>query len=306
MQSTSIIFIVDLFFYVPEVFILNPVKVVTDSTADLTKELINKYNIGVISLHVMLDGKEYLDEELDPDFLYATAREKGKLPTTAAITPMEYKEFFTPYIERGYDIIYVGLSSALSSSVQNAKVAAGEIGQDRVYVVDSLNLSTGIGLLVLQAAEFAASGMDAKTVYEKLLEIVPRVKVSFVIDTLEFLCMGGRCTSLEKWAGTLFKIHPRIIVTSEGTMTVGEKFKGKREIVINGLLESTLLKKDRIDPHRIFVTHSGCPKEELDYLTRKLKEAIPDAEEVLVTRAGCTISSHCGPKTVGILYIEKP
>lgn len=285
---------------------MNLVKVLTDSTADLTKELINKYNISVISLHVMLDGKEYLDEELDPDFLYATVRKTGKLPTTAAITPLEYKNFFTPYIENGYDIVYVGLSSALSSSIQNAKIAAREFGQGRVYVVDSLNLSTGIGLLALQAAEFAQSGMDAKTIFEKVSEIVPRLRVSFVIDTLEFLYMGGRCSSLEKWAGSLFKIHPRIIVKEDGTMTVGEKFKGKREIVINGLLETALLKKDRIDPHRIFITHSaGCSKNELDYLAEKLREAIPGVENVIVTQAGCTISSHCGPKTVGILYIMK-
>lgn len=284
---------------------MNPVIVLTDSTADLTEELINKYNIGVISLHVILDGKNYLDRDLDPNFLYDTVMRTGKLPTTAAITPMEYKDFFTSYIEKGYDIVYVGLSSGLSSSVQNAKVAARDIGQDRVYVIDSLNLSTGIGLLTLQAAEFAQSGMDAKSIFEKVMEIVPRVKVSFVIDTLEFLYMGGRCSSLEKWAGSLFKIHPRIIVTGEGKMIVGEKFKGKREIVINGLLETTLIKKDRIDPHRIFVTHSGCPQEELDYLTNKIREAIPEVEDLLVTRAGCTISSHCGPKTVGILYIEK-
>jgi DegV family protein with EDD domain len=246
----------------------------------------------------------YLDEELDPDHIFKVARETGKLPKTAAITPMEYK-VFRPWIEKGYDIVYVALSSNLSSSFQNANIAVREFENGRIFVVDSLNLSTGIGLLALQAAEYAMAGMDGRTIYEKVSELVPRTRVSFVIDTLEFLCMGGRCSSLQKWASSLFKIHPRIIVTSEGTMTVGEKFKGKREIVINGLLETAILKKDTIDPHRIFITHSGCPDEELNYIKDKLKEALPNAEEILITRAGCTISSHCGPKTVGILYIEK-
>ena len=283
---------------------MDPVKIFTDSTASLSKELIDRFNLSIISLHVLFDDESYKDGiEINEDKLYKIIKEKGKLPTTSAATPTDFVNAFKPWIEDGYDIVYVGISSELSCSVQNARIAASEFDAGRVYVVDSRNLSSGVGLVALEAAEYAMAGLDAKTVYEKTLKVVPRVKCSFVIDTLTHLYMGGRCSSLAKWAGSVFKIHPRIVVEN-GKMTVGEKFKGKRKTVLDGLLGKTLVKKDKIDPHRVFITHSYTPENDLEYLKEGLSKAL-DIDELLITNAGCVIATHCGKKTVGILYIEK-
>lgn len=283
---------------------MNPVKIFTDSTASLSKELIDRFNLSIVPLYVLFDDESYKDGiEIGEDKLYKIIKEKGKLPTTSAPTPTDFINAFKPWIEDGYDIVYIGISSELSCAVQNARIAASEFDDGRVYVVDSLNLSSGIGLVTLEAAEYAMAGFDAKTVYEKTLNVVPRVRSSFVIDTLNHLHMGGRCSSLAKWIGSVFKIHPRIVV-EDGKMTVGEKFKGKRKTVLNGLLRSAIIKKDKIDPHRVFITHSYTSEKDLEYLKEELSKAL-NIDEILITDAGCVIATHCGKKTVGILYIEK-
>lgn len=283
---------------------MNPVKIFTDSTSSLSEALINQYKISIVPLYVVFDNVSYRDGiDIDEKKLYKLIEEKGALPKTAAAPPIDYVNAFKPWVDKGYDVIYIGISSFFSSTVQNARIAAGEFPEGRVYIIDSLNLSSGIGLLVLKAAELAMAGFDAKSVYEKVSATVPLVRSSFVIDTLKYLHMGGRCSSIAKWASSVFSIHPRIIVTN-GKMTVGEKFKGKRKAVLNGLLETAVVKKDKIDPHRIFVTKTFADDEDVEYLKKGLEEAI-SPEEILVTDAGCVIATHCGQKTIGILYIEK-
>lgn len=284
---------------------MNPVKIFTDSTASLSKELLDKYNISVIPLYVVFDGQSFKDgAEIDEQKLYKLIDEKQILPTTSAPTPLDYKAAFSPWIEDGYDIIYIGLSSRLSSAVQNAAIAANEFMEGRVRIIDSLNLSSGIGLLVLEAAECKLSGMDSKNIYEHVCKFVPRIRSSFVIDSLKYLYMGGRCSSLEKSLSSILKIHPRIVV-SDGSMSVGQKFMGNRKTILKGLIRSIELKKDSVEPHRIFITHSCCSKEEIEFIKKEVKSLI-SAQEILVTDAGCVIATHCGPKTVGILYVEKP
>lgn len=284
---------------------MNPVKIFTDSTASLSEDLINAYNISIVPLYVIFDDASYKDGiEINEKKLYELVEKKKKLPKTAAASPTDYTNAFKPWVDKGYDIIYIGISSYFSSTVQNARIASKDFPQGRIYVIDSLNLSSGIGLLVLMASELAMKGVDdAKSIYEKVSATVPLVRSSFIIDTLKFLYMGGRCSSLARWMSSIFSIHPRIIV-SEGKMTVGEKFNGKRTAVLNGLLETALIKKDRIDPHRIFITHSFSSKEDIEYIKDGLQKAI-SPDEILVTDAGCVIASHCGKKTIGILYIEK-
>lgn len=283
---------------------MNPVKIFTDSCASLTDELLEKNNISVIPLYVVFNDESYKDGvEIDEEKLYKLVEKKAALPKTAAASPADFTKAFTPWLDKGYDIVYIGISSKLSSTVQNAVIAENDFPKDRVFIVDSLNLSSGIGLLVLEAAEMSMNGDDAKTIFEKVSKLVPRVRSSFVIDTLKYLYMGGRCSSLQKWASSVFSIHPRIIV-SDGAMTVGEKFKGKRETVLNGLLQTVIVKKDRVIPHRIFITHTFASEEDRNFL-RKSLEAEIKADEILETSAGCVIASHCGKKTIGILYIEK-
>jgi DegV family protein with EDD domain len=264
----------------------------------------DKYNISFVPLYVAFDNESYKDIlEIDEAKLYKLVEENGKLPKSAAAAPIDFQNAFRPWIDKGYDIVYIGISSSLSSTVQNAMIAAKELPEGRVYVIDSLNLSSGIGLQVLKAAEYAMEGCDAKTIYRKISILVPKVRSSFVVDTLKYLYMGGRCSSLQKWASSVFSIHPRIIV-SDGKMTVGEKFMGKREAVLNGLLQTVLVNKDKVDPHRIFITHSLASAEDIAYLRDGLEAEI-NSEEILETNAGCVIATHCGKKTIGILYIEK-
>jgi DegV family protein with EDD domain len=284
---------------------MNPVKIFTDSTASLSQELLDRFSISVVPIYVVFDSVSYRDgEEMDETKLYAMVDEKGKLPTTSSATPHDFVERFKPWLDKGYDIVYVSISTKLSSCLQSANIAASEIGKDRVFIVDSFNLSSGIGLAAIQAAEYAAEGLSAKEVAEKTAAMTGRIRSSFVIDTLDYLYMGGRCSSLQKWASSVLKIHPRIIVT-DGGMIVGEKFRGKWDMVLKGYLDTILLKKDKITPHRVFVTQTFSPKEDIDFLVNGLKEAIPELEEILVTDAGAVIASHCGKKTIGILYIEK-
>jgi len=282
---------------------MNRVKIVTDSTADLSSELLQKYDISVIPLYVLIEDKSYLDGiEMTTEELYRQVERTQKLPKTASPSTGHFQEHFAKWVDEGYDVVYVGLSSKLSGTFQAARLAAEEFEDNRVRVLDTFNLSTGIGILAIKAAELAREGMDAAAICDTLSALVPKVRCSFVIDTMKYLHMGGRCSSMQYLAGSVLKIRPQIIV-QDGGMIVGEKFRGKRSSCLNQFYEEVVKDGSNIDPGRVFVTHSGCSQEELnDYKTRL--EAL-GISEVLVTQAGTVISSHCGPGTVGIIYIEK-
>ncbi|MDI6618622.1 MAG: DegV family protein [Clostridiales bacterium] len=283
---------------------MNPVKILTDSMASLTKALIDKYNLAIIPEYVVFDEKSYLDGiDITEDKMYELVEEKKKLPKTSGATPLNFINAFKPWIDQGYDIVYISMSSGFSSTVQNARIASKQFTEGRIYIIDSRNLSSGIGLLALQAAEYSMKGMDAKMIYEKILKLVPRVRTSFIIDTLKYLYMGGRCSSIQRWASSAFKIHPRIIVEN-GIMIVGEKFKGKRLAVLDGLLKTVTVRKDKVDTHRVFITHSLTPQEDVDFLSKGLLSEIK-IDDLLDTPSGCVIAAHCGPKTIGIIYLEK-
>lgn len=282
---------------------MGKVKVFTDSTADLSKELIEKYQIGVVPLYVIVEGKPYLDGiEMTAEKLYEIVEESKTLPKTSAATIADFINAFEPYLEQGYDIVYSGLSSKLSSTYQAACLAAKELGEDRVHIVDSLNLSTGIGLQVVKAAELALSGATIKDIIENLSQITPKVRASFIIDTLNYLHMGGRCSSITLLASNVLKIHPQIIV-KDGGMTVGAKFRGKWKTCLKDYYELTVGDGNHIDPERIFITHSSNPRA-AEYFRERIEKEL-NIKEVLTTEAGTVISSHCGPGTIGILFIEK-
>lgn len=282
---------------------MNRVKIFTDSTADLSKELVSKYQIGVVPLYVLIKEKSYLDGvEITTEELYQEVEKHQTLPKTAAPSMGDFYEAFKPWINDGYDIIYIGLSSKLSGTTQSALVAASEFDEGRVRVIDSLNLSTGIGLLVLRAAEMAEEGRSSVEIYEAIGKLVPKVRVSFIIDTLKYLHMGGRCTSVQFLASSVLKIRPQIIV-KDGGMIVGSKYRGKRQTCLNQFYAEVVGDGSQIDMNRVFVTHSLCKNEELLNYSDKLEKL--GVQQVNITQAGTVISSHCGPGTVGILYIEK-
>jgi len=282
---------------------MNNVKLFTDSTCDLSAKLLNKYNISIVPLYVNFDDYGYKDLlELTTEELYVKVAEKNKLPKTSAPSPADFYNAFKPYIDNGQDILYIGLSSMISSTINNAVLASKEFPEGRIQVVDSMNLSSGIGLLVLKAADFISEGMELNIVSEKTRELVPKVRTAFVIDTLDYLYKGGRCSALQNIFSSVLKIKPVISVVN-GKMIVREKIRGNRGKVLNTLLNSVLKEKDNMDLKRIMVTHS-MSNEDAKFLKKQLEISVK-AEEILITDAGCVISSHCGQNTVGILYIEK-
>lgn len=278
------------------------IKIITDSTADLSKELLDKYDISVIPLYVNIGGQSYKDMvDITPLELYKLVDKYNELPKSSAPPIANFLEVFRKYVNEGYDIIHISISSNLSSSYQNALLASKEFEDGRVYVVDSKNLSTGIGQLVILAADLKEKGLDAKAIYEELIKTVPKVRSSFIISTLKYLYMGGRCSSLQMIAGSLLKIHPQIIVENGG-MIVGSKYRGKEEKILRDFYNDHVGDGAKLRKKRVFVTHSVYDNG-AKYLKELLEQNL-DIDEVLVTHASCVISTHCGPGTVGILYIE--
>ncbi|MBQ9978077.1 MAG: DegV family protein [Clostridia bacterium] len=278
------------------------VLITGDSTNDLSVELLQKHNIKIKPLTITLGDKSYQDGvDIDPDFIYKYHSENGILPKTSAVNIADMVDFFKPLVDEGYAIVHFSLSSSMSSTYQNTLLAAEEF--EDVYVIDSKNLSTGEGLLVLKAAEMAEKGVDAKTIYEEISALVPKVDASFVIDNLEYLHKGGRCSALAALGANLLKLKPCIEV-KDGSMGVGKKYRGKYIDTLKTYVQDRLTDYSDIDLSRVFVTHAGCDQEVVDAVVDEVKKTAPFAE-LLVTRAGCTISSHCGANTLGVLYIRK-
>lgn len=281
---------------------MSKIKITCDSTCDLTNELYEKNNVSVVPLSIAL-GDEIRKDSIDinADEIFQFVKTSNQLPKTSAISIGEYEDIFGKYISEGYTVIHINISSELSSSHQNACLAAEELGN--VYVVDSRNLSSGSGHLVLLAAAMAESGMEAKDIVDALNEKKEKLDVSFVLQTLEYLHKGGRCSSIAAFGANALKLHPEIQVV-DGKMQVGKKYRGDMEKSILAYIHGRLDGRDDLDTERIFVTHSGVPSEILDKVVATVKELHP-FKEVLVTRAGCTISSHCGPACLGVLFFIK-
>ncbi|KAB3532906.1 DegV family protein [Alkaliphilus pronyensis] len=279
------------------------IKIITDSTCDLSSAIVKELNIAIVPLYVVFKDVSYRDGvDITAAELYSKVNKLKELPKTSAPSPKDFHEVFKPYIDNGDDILYIGLSSRLSSTIQNAKIAANEFPEGRIKIIDSFNLSTGIGLLVLMAADFVKEGLTLKEIFARIQESLPKVKTSFVINTLEYLHKGGRCSAIQSFVGGMLKIKP-IVQVVDGRMILGHKTRGKIEKSLRSLIELTMKDKDRIDLKRIIITHSEAD-EEAKLLKKGLEEAL-SPKSIIITSAGCVISSHCGPKTVGIIYLTK-
>ena len=282
---------------------MNKVVIIVDSTCDLPKEFIEKNDIVIAPLTVNFPDETYYDGvDITTPQLYKMVAEKGLLPKTAAITLGEIYNIFEKWIDLGYDIVYTGISSQMSKSYENAIMMSKEFPEGRIEVVDSANLSTGIGLLVVKAVEWRNEGKNVHEIANLMRETVPYVRSQFIVDTMEYLHKGGRCSSVAKLFGTILKIKP-LIVVREGKMSVGGKPRGKIEACLDKLVEMVVEDKDNIDLDTVFVTHSEAD-ESCAYLSEKVKEVLPEAN-LMTSRAGCIISTHCGPGTIGVLYILK-
>ncbi len=274
----------------------------SDSTCDLSPELKERYSIKIIPLGVTLGDKVYRDGiDINPDEIYAHHAKTGELPKTTAANVGECIDYFTDLTKDGDAVIHFTISSTMSSTYSNACLAAEEF--ENVYVIDSKNLSTGGGLLVVAAAEMAKSGMEATAIVEKLEKLAPCVDASFVIDSLEYLHKGGRCSALAMLGANLLKLKPCIEVKN-GSMGVGKKYRGVYGRVLTEYVNERLQNPEDIDTSRVFVTHAGCDPEIVESVLQQVKDT-GLFKEVFLTRAGCTVSSHCGANTLGVLFIRK-
>lgn len=282
----------------------NKIILSADSTADLGEELCKRYNVITVPLHVTMGDKSYEDmENITPKEIYANFDKSGELPKTSAVNCQEYIDKFKPYVDDGYEIVHINIGSALSTSYNQCRMAALELGH--IYPVDSCNLSTASGLLVIEAAERIAKGMSAKQVSEEVKALTSKSHGSFIVDKLTYLRAGGRCSALAAMGANLLSIKPRIDVDNkDGSMSVGKKYRGRLDKVIEAYVEEQLSLYDNIRRERIFITHSGVDDSIVDRVKKILKSK-DYFGEILVTRAGCTISSHCGPGTLGILFMTE-
>lgn len=281
---------------------MSKIKITCDSTCDLTQELYQQYDVHPIPLGVALGDKLHRDGvDVAADDLYAYVAQTGTLPKTSAVSVGEYEDVFGKYTREGYEVIHISLSADLSVTHQNAVMAAEEVGN--VYVVDSRSLSSGSGHLVLLASELAQQGLSAREIAEVLNDKKQLLDVSFVLQTLEYLHKGGRCSGIVAFGANALKLRPEIEVNG-GKMQVGRKYRGEMARSIPAYIRGRLEGREDVDTKRIFITHSGVPEDILEQ-TAALVKALHPFEQVIITRAGSTISTHCGPACLGVLFFRK-
>jgi len=278
------------------------VKISTESTADL-EHLFKQEEINVIPLIVNLGGSDYSDgEDIFAQDIFKFYDENKQLPKTSARSIGEYVEYFSSLTADGSEVVHICLSSELSCTYSNAAAAAEEV--EGVYVINSQSLSTGIGLLVLKAVDYKKEGKSAQEIVELITELVPRVQASFMVDTMEYLHKGGRCSGVTKLVAGVLKIKPTLYL-KDGKIEVGQKYMGSFSKNILKYVEATFNKNNNPDLDRIFITHTYSSDEDVQKVREKIVEMYPGFKQIIETHAGSTITSHCGKNTLGILYINK-
>lgn len=283
---------------------MNQVKIFADSTCDLSEDLIKKYDISIIPLMITLGDKSLKDGiEVSPQQIYEWSDQNGETPKTAAPSIGDVMDMITPYVTEKRPIIFFGISEAMSVTCNVLRLAADNIDYPDLYVVDSKNLSTGIGLQVIRAAELAMKGCSVQEIIEDNNRINSKVRASFVVDTLTFLHRGGRCSAVTALLANTLKLKPEIVVTN-GKMDVAKKFRGNQKSVILKYVNDLKAELKNAEPDRVFITHSGCPDEIIQEVKNYLTK-LNIFKEIIVTQAGGVISSHCGPNTLGVLFISK-
>lgn len=277
------------------------IKIISDSTCDLSPDLIARYDIGIVPLIVMKNGEEYVDGvTITPKDIFAHVAAGGSLCSTAARSVAVYQEFFSKYAGEYDGVIHVNISSEFSSSYQNACIAAE--GFDNVRVVDSRNLSTGQGLVVLKAWELAQTAESLDALKAALDEFTGRVEASFVMDRLEYMVKGGRCSGAAALGANLLNLKPSIEV-KDGRMTVVKKYRGKYDRCLANYVMDRLSRRDDLDRGTLFITHTPVSDECMDAVRQAVREC-GTFKHVYETEAGCTVSCHCGPGTLGVLFVR--
>ena len=278
------------------------VKIISDSTCDLPQELLARHDIDILPLHIILGEQDYLDGQgIQPEEIYRWSDMSRTAPKTAAVALEDASAALAPYVREGREVIVFTISASMSSTYQVLCLAAEQLNPDLVHVIDSRSLSTGVGLLVIAPAELAAQGLCAGEIVHRVKVLRDRVRASFVVDTLTYLHRGGRCSGVAALFGSTLRMHPLISVTG-GKMEPGKKYRGRMNRVIDAYVEDLLPAIRNADSKRVFITHSGCDEAVIAAVYDKVK-ALGRFREIHVTRAGGVISSHCGPGTLGVLFI---
>ncbi len=275
------------------------IAISAESTVDLPKELLKEYDIHTIPYTIIMNGQEYFDGEIAPEEIFSKVEETKELPKTSAINATQYEEYFTSLLKDYDAVVHFALSSEISSSCKNAVLASEKL--ENVYVCDSKSLSTGIALLAIYARKLANDGFSAKEVYEKTNARVPYVQASFVLKKLEYLYKGGRCSALSYFGANLLHIRPQIILKN-GKMGPYKKYRGNMDKVVKNYCKDTLEEFNTPDLSVGFVTYTTATPE----MIKEAKQSLLDKgfKTIYETKAGATISSHCGENTLGILYIN--
>ena len=282
------------------------VKIVADSTCDLTKEQIQKNGITILPLYVTMDGKSRRDGlEISAEEIFRHVDDGGELPKTSALTVTDYADCFAKIRQEDpeAEILCITISSHFSSCFQNACIAAEE-AEGKVVAVDSLNLSSGFGHVVLEACRLANEGLSAEEIKKELeTDIIPKVDASFIINRLDYLRKGGRCSTVAALGANLLRLKPCIEVR-DGKMSVGKKYRGNFVKCVSQYVQDRLADIDSIRSQRIFITHANAENEAVKAAEKEIRAA-GAFDEIAESRAGCTIASHCGPNTLGVLFIRK-
>ncbi len=278
------------------------IKIISDSTCDLSPELIARYDITILPLHIILGEQDYLDGQgITPDELYRWSDENRTSPKTAAIALEDALTALKAAADQADEVICFTISASMSSTFNVLHMAADQTAPGRIHVIDSMNLSTGVGLQVVAAAEMARQGLSAAEIVEKVKALRPLVRASFVVDTLTYLHRGGRCSSVAALMGGALKLHPRIGV-AEGKMSAGKKYRGRMDRVIRDYVADMQPELLAARKEHVFITHSGCDENAIASVYGML-DKLHHFDEIHVTRAGGVVSSHCGPGTLGVLFI---
>jgi len=279
---------------------MKKVKIITDSTSDLPESIIEKFDVDIVPLRIIINKEEYHDGiDINADKLFYLVDKYNQIPKTAAPSPVTYEKIFEKYIKQDKKVLYIGLSGQISSCINNAGLAAQKFPDKNIVIMDSKNLSTGIAYQIVNAAKYRQNGMKLSEIAEKLKQDRERIKTRFIPDSLDFLHKGGRCSAVSKFLSSMLKVKPMIEV-KDGQMGVSEKVRGGRNKVYKSLLDKLILERDKLDTSKIFVTEAQDIKGGF-YLKDKIEE-MDLFEKIYFAKAGGIISSHCGPNTVGLIY----
>lgn len=275
------------------------IAITTETTCDLSPEQIAKNDIKVLPLTVILGEKSGLDGiDITPQDIFDYAENHKDLPRTSAVNEFTYEEFFGNILKEYDAIVHIALSSGLSCSCENAMHVAQKL--KNVYVIDSLNLSTGIGLQVLYACELRDKGLSPEEIAKKVEARRSSVQASFFVNTIDYLYKGGRCSKLAAFGAMVLRIKPQILVKQDGKMVPGSKYFGRKTQACKAYCEDVLKTFNNPDKSIIFITHTHANEEVVEVARKILKEK--GFKNVVETYAGATITSHCGQGTLGILY----